>query len=568
TSGSTGEREKKYFDSGANRLGDLIPGYNTGYHLSGGNAAFGTLNGIYGIHGNTNPPIPYNGMVYMHRGNSIIAFSPTAGTPTALPMAHTVAAQPAQITPLGATFLQTELETQIQKMLNAGHLRPAYQGHGIFNLRAQFQCGDDLVDYWHNTAETIYILSLALPHLPPTMQQELKTYIQNEFNSYPPYNYDHVGWRSGAAREIFDLPTDVQNDLTNNPPKQENYTFKNGGGWQNSGVWGRNPFGFYALWKYAEIFGNAQTIYNDSKTRLESPPADTVLLSMPLVHNAFIAGYLGYLELEKLAGQPETASVRSEYNRMLALRAANFTKDSAYGNMTSQSEGVYCRTLNIASNFMFMPPELAQYLRDNALSDVQAALTEYYDIAPYWFVTFSDEGFAENAINTLYDSHSLFMAKALILEEAPEELEKYLDVPGFDTGDLYYIQKLVTLLENQAYGFRVTPSPTAQTITAGGTATYTVQVQPTGGFTNSINLVAGTPSPSLTVTITPPTLTPPDGATLTVKDRHTGTGSVLAPGLWFSIPITVTGNGNVVTTSVGLLVGGSKVYLPLVLKNS
>ena len=40
--------------------------------------------------------------------------------------------------------------------------------------------------------------------------------------------------------------------------------------------------------------------------------------------------------------------------------------------------------------FMFLVPELGQYLHDNALEKVQDALIEYSEIAPYWFVSMFD----------------------------------------------------------------------------------------------------------------------------------------------------------------------------------
>ena len=52
----------KYFSY---NLDSLLPGYNIRYHQKDGRASFGGPNGVYGIHGDTNPPIPYNGKVYI-----------------------------------------------------------------------------------------------------------------------------------------------------------------------------------------------------------------------------------------------------------------------------------------------------------------------------------------------------------------------------------------------------------------------------------------------------------------------------------------------------------------------
>ena len=55
----------------------------------------------------------------------------------------------------------------------------------------------------------------------------------------------------------------------------------------------------------------------------------------------------------------------------------------------------------------------------------------------------------------------------------------------------------------------------------------------------------------------------PGHATLTVTDTHSGT--VLLPGVWYDVPITGT-NDLTQTVYARLLVGGARIYLPLVLR--
>jgi hypothetical protein len=52
----------------------------------------------------------------------------------------------------------------------------------------------------------------------------------------------------------------------------------------------------------------------------------------------------------------------------------------------------------------------------------------------------------------------------------------------------------------------------------------------------------------------------PGSITLIVTDTHPS-GS---PAIWYSIPITAAGNGVTHVVNAGLLVGGARVYLPLV----
>ena len=181
---------------------------------------------------------------------------------------------------------------------------------------------------------------------------------------------------------------------------------------------------------------------------------------MPQVHNAFIAGYLGYVNLGKLAGQDVTIQ-ETELNRLLALRATNFRTFNPNEGTTGDAR--YCRALTTAKNFMYLTPELGQYLHDHALPAVQSTLDNYYTIAPYWFVSRYESVAGEGSTDTLYNHDGLFKAKAWILQEPYTELTKYLDIPAFDRGDLFYLDHLVATLEaasaNPQPTGTVTPTP-------------------------------------------------------------------------------------------------------------
>jgi acetamidase/formamidase len=106
----------------------------------------------------------------------------------------------------------------------------------------------------------------------------------------------------------------------------------------------------------------------------------------------------------------------------------------------------------------------------------------------------------------------------------------------------------------------------AQAIDVGGVATYTIQVQASGNFSSPLTLTIQSPS-ALTYTVSPTTLTfPYSQAALVITDLHTV--SPLLPGEWYTV--TVTGSAGSITDThsadVKLLVGGSRVYLPLVMK--
>jgi outer membrane protein assembly factor BamB len=94
-----------------------------------------------------------------------------------------------------ASPYQTRLVDEIELMLQAGHLRPAYGITGIWEAASRSRIGNTLIDYWHNPADTTYTLLLALPYLPPALQRQVQRYVHQEFKDYPLHTTAHVGWR-------------------------------------------------------------------------------------------------------------------------------------------------------------------------------------------------------------------------------------------------------------------------------------------------------------------------------------------------------------------------------------
>ncbi len=435
-------REWVYWDYDLSRK---LPDYDQAM----GGYAFGGQNGVYQRNGDQNPMVPYNGMVYVIRGNAVLALVgevDTAPSVQLLPMAQTVTttvSSPA----VNRTALRQTLADEVQKIVSAGHLRPGYLSSGHVDNQLILTCGDNMQDYFHDPSETLYALLQAIPHLTdPTLLQNTKDYIQTEFNDYKPYQVNHIGWATGAAREVFDLPPDILGDAASMPASgAAGWDFPGwGGAYGGTGI---PPHIFYALWKYAEVFPDeARAIFDASKGALSREPGDTVLAQYPFVHNSFIAGYVGYLNLRALAGyspqDAEAVAIRDKLNRLYTLRKGTFLKDNPY------TEDSLCRVLSVSRNFLFLVPELADvlYADPAARGKVQTALDEYYRIEPYWFVSAFEDTYGEAIIQPLYDVNALFQARALILKQPASTLVKYLDVPAFQRGDLFYIQNLVAVL--------------------------------------------------------------------------------------------------------------------------
>jgi hypothetical protein len=433
TGGSVPEKEISYSEFKS------LPGYNASYFGSPNEvfASFGNKNGVYGYHGDQSPPIPYNGMLFLQRGNAVIAFGTAKGNPASLPVVDAIPVNDG-LPAMTVAQLKSKLVTEVEKILASGHLRPGYLSTGIFDVRAKFECGDQLIDYWHHPADIHNFLLRAIPHLPVDLQLQTKTYLISEYQAYPPYQYNHIGWQSGNPREVIVLPPEVSSAMAAYSPQTQNNNFLG---------WGFAPQTFYTLWKYAQVFGGALNIFNASKNHLEPPPSDAILAQMPHVHNAFIAGYWGYLELQKLANLAPSPDIQFELDRLLNLRVSSFSMESPDAFFT-ESTLFYCRTLNASRNFMYMVPELAEYLRtSSAFGEIKAAIDEFELLAPYWFVSRVEMALAEGTFVPLYDVNSLFQAKAWILKESRTELSKYIDVPAMPVGDLFYIDNLISAIE-------------------------------------------------------------------------------------------------------------------------
>lgn len=393
-----------------------------------------SINGIYHNHGDQNPVIPYGNLLFTHRSNAIIAFG-VGGSLGKQPLLRIESASSTS-DPISAVELRSRLEDEVTKIIDAGHLRPGYYTHGTFVYR-------ELADYFENPGDTLYTLSIAYPHLSSDLQSRVRTYLQNEWLAYfYPTMYADIGWAEGAARESMPLPPEVQAKLGNYPKSQFSGGFS----------WFYPQHNFYAMWKYvANVAPNlAGQAYDQAKTKLQVPlpdmPTSTWLRERPFELNAYIAGYYGFLRLQEAANRTSQdaalrTQVQNELNRLYALRVSIFSKDTPY-----LTNNYHKRSLNIARNFIFLVPELGDYLNQNDLSRWRTAVNEYDYVAPYWFVTRYEAMVNEGVMSNLYNAPAMFQAKAYVLKQSRAALTKYLDAPAFERGDLFYIQNLIAAL--------------------------------------------------------------------------------------------------------------------------
>ncbi len=407
-----------------------------------------------GTHGNQNPPVPLNGRVYFHRSNAVMCFGPAGTkpvTPPARPTRPTGLTSPIRPTDLLPTVasLEDRLAREIARMIEAGHLRPAYMICGEHYYLTGRTKGDCIQDYWHNPAETIYTLVRALPHVKPDLREKAKAYLKKEFETCPPYQYTHVGWKNGVPRELFPLPPEAEAFFVGGVLPVKAFQGRAGvraapGNYSRPFAgWTFNPLAYYACWQYAKVFGGEKELFGKIAGRAEPLPARNLLRERPSALNTIIAGYIGYLNLEEAAGAPRSSDVAKWLDAALEMRVADLAI------APKELDGTE------AGGFLFLVPELGDHLYKHAREAVARNVAAHAKLAPYWFAARTDEMtryetrtvFQEGATSHYYEYSSLFNAKALALKESRSELDRWLDVPAVARGDLFYIQNLVATLE-------------------------------------------------------------------------------------------------------------------------
>lgn len=406
-----------------------------------------------------------------------------------------------------AAPLRRMLSAEIQKMLQAGHLRPGYFAGGLLDSG-----GAGAWDFWVNPGELVSTLSQASPLLDSTpMRSALRDYLAKEIAAYPPWRIGHIGYGQGQPRELYDLPPEELNGTVGRPTVSVR----------------KNPEGppsfdsIYALWSYGQATGDWPLVRQGqgdmaSLFRQHLRNYDWSIMgvatAMPIyptpfgqrggIHtcNTVLAGLIGYYRLAGRLDQPEDRDLAAylavkqlvyrftlaKYQEVLqdsgafvpvkdlSVRGDIFSRLSVLPYEREQEVFPFMREVNkwekevlsfnnqfvlltevvpnkkyVRISFLNLVPEVGRFLHDHALEDVRSYVKTHELIDPYWFVPRSVETRGESCPAPYSQNWDLFQAKALVLGEPAERLQLYLQCP-IALGDLYYLQNLCATL--RAYG--------------------------------------------------------------------------------------------------------------------
>lgn len=124
---------------------------------------------------------------------------------------------------------------------------------------------------------------------------------------------------------------------------------------------------------------------------------------------------------------------------------------------------------------------------------------------------------------------------------------------------------MVSPNSGQVQGFSLNAAPSFQTVDASESATYQLNLTKiASNFASTVTLTPNSSPPNLQISLLPGSLTPSGLVTLILTDTHPS--GPLTPPVLHNLTITGAGGGFTRTATVSLLVGGTRAYLPVILK--
>jgi hypothetical protein len=253
--------------------------------------------------------------------------------------------------------------------------------------------------------------------------------------------------------------------------------------------------------------------------------------------------------------------------------------NEAYGILQDENDGIYGNLTmdhNLYSDNGWRPSEEGGLSRPGAMAI-------YFDHAPSVYyqtlaeiqaqTPWEDHGLAGDPLFWSYDpaDHNLFdgswpdfhptAGSHLIIDRGTTDLPDSLQamLAAFAVEDPW--SGVALDIGRYEAGFALLATPWMRGVLPGGVAHYTVRLHPSD-LPFAVTLSTSSPSPDLTLSIQPAVIERDDLAILNVADAHPE--PVPSTGLLYTLPLVGTGGGFERSISLRLLVGGPRVYLPLV----
>jgi hypothetical protein len=275
--------------------------------------------------------------------------------------------------------------------------------------------------------ETLYTLALAYPELPADLQHRVQAQVRSMMADDGPLA-GPTGRKvhdphAGAVRSAYDPAPERLLHIIDDVTRTETARL-------------------YPLWLWAHVTGDWAKLRSDwprLKERIQAErPNDE-----PDLGNGWISGLLAACRIAHKLGDEDA-------ERTLRAQARAALRDRLIDELAHTEGGLITRagTRTILGRWHHLSPDLALALRTFAGPIHRHLMAVYVDHhRPTWWLAWDVERHWRNEAPFSFPSMSgdIFAARALILGEPSERLERFVDLP-WCRGDESYIQKLALLL--------------------------------------------------------------------------------------------------------------------------
>ena len=349
-----------------------------------------------------------------------------------------------------ADQLLVRLEEEIIKIINTGHLMPFRMQYG--ERPRQYPAPSHEYAFYEPWGMML-TLGKAYPYVSTQLKTQIIDYIQTETNLYPPWSSSGLG-ADGSYRQ-GDSAGVVESGLS------RNQYVRRGSLLNALWIYGRRTDDWSDI---QPQWSNLQSIYNEIYSRNHNYETISAAIAMA-----------------RLAHEFGSESLRTQYeSQAISLMSDGLDFNSYDSNAIWEYSDQYSRftewrrgTYGIAYPLFYLTPEVARYIKSevNLLGAINSYV--YHDPGnqlsnggggspvnssspgwnwPLWWMAQAPDGdggyFGEGVSAGAEQRMMLFNYFAWVLDEAPEKLAYYLDVPDALVGDLYYLQNLVTTIES------------------------------------------------------------------------------------------------------------------------
>jgi len=306
--------------------------------------------------------------------------------------------------------------------------------------------------FFDDSGEVFEALAWAFPHLPADLQKRVKKFLDDEWQSYPPFAKE--GWyvlNEGERRESFWVPPEV---LSHSHREQPHHPFGN----------------LYAVWLYAErcdewgrIFAEwerLRTCFDDFlKTGWQLNAEQGALFA-----NRYLASLLAFADMAERYGDVEairqaremaeqTSAVLVEWWRKQGedVRLPVFQNISEWDAFIGSGDALFFRVAPHKAKlalFHELTPEIAALVKINAPEAVDKLWRAFETLCPTWHLAGEERQihYGENFVDPPDFALGVFKTLAWLKEAPTDELIRRLDIP-FCRADLTHLTKLAIILE-------------------------------------------------------------------------------------------------------------------------